>query len=303
MLKRVIIVGSGAAGLTAAIYAARGGLEPIVITGREPGGQLTLTSEVENYPGFSKPIMGPELMEEMRKQAERFETKFINGEVSSVDFSVKPFKVMVNGESYHGDAVIIASGASSLWLGLESEQRLIGRGVSSCATCDAFFFKGKDVVVAGGGDTAMDEAIFLTKFADKVTVIHRRDQLRASKILQQRAFKNPKIGFTWNRIVIEVLGSEVVRGVRMKNVKTGEVSELKCDGVFVAIGHKPNTEPFRGQVEMDDRGYIVRKDETATSVEGVFVAGDAYDHVYRQAVTAAGSGCKAALVAIKYLEQ
>ena len=302
MSKRVLIIGSGPAGLTSAIYSVRGGLEPVVISGSLPGGQLMLTSEVENYPGFAEPIMGPQLMDEMRKQAERLGTKFVDTDATSVDFSSKTFKVVAGEETYEGDAVIIATGASAMWLGLDSEQRLRGRGVSACATCDGFFFKDKEVVVVGGGDTAMEEALFLTKFATKVTVIHRRDELRASKILQARAFENPKINFMWNTMVEDVVGSNQVEGVRVKNLVTGETSKIVCQGVFIAIGHKPNTEIFRGHVEVDEKGYAVRKNETRSSTDGVFVAGDVYDYVYRQAVTAAASGCKAALDAIKYLE-
>ncbi len=302
MPKKLLIIGSGPAGLTAAIYAARGGLEPIVISGALPGGQLMLTTEVENYPGFSEPILGPQLMDEMRKQAERLGTKFVDTDATSVDFSSMPFKVFVDQEAHTGDAVIIATGASAMWLGLESEQRLRGKGVSACATCDGFFFKDKEVEVIGGGDTAMEEALFLTKFATKVTVIHRRDELRASKILQARAFENPKINFLWNSIVEEILGKDKVEGIRITNVKTGETSTISCEGVFIAIGHNPNTEIFRGHVEVDEKGYAVRKNESRSNVEGVFVAGDVYDYVYRQAVTAAASGCKAALDAIKYLE-
>ncbi len=302
MSKRVLIIGSGPAGLTSAIYSVRGGLEPVVISGSLPGGQLMLTSEVENYPGFAEPIMGPQLMDEMRKQAERLGTKFVDTDATSVDFSSKTFKVVAGEETYEGDAVIIATGATAMWLGLDSEQRLRGRGVSACATCDGFFFKDKEVVVVGGGDTAMEEALFLTKFATKVTVIHRRDELRASKILQARAFENPKINFMWNTMVEDVVGSNQVEGVRVKNLVTGETSKIVCQGVFVAIGHKPNTEIFRGHVEVDEKGYAVRKNETRSSTDGVFVAGDVYDYVYRQAVTAAASGCKAALDAIKYLE-
>ncbi|MEM2430191.1 MAG: thioredoxin-disulfide reductase [Nitrososphaerales archaeon] len=302
MKKKVIIIGSGPAGLTAAIYAARGGLEPLVIAGSTPGGQLMLTTEVENYPGFETGILGPELMEKMRRQAEKFGAKFIDADATKVDFSKRPFKVWVGEEVHTGDAVIIATGASAKWLGLKSEQRLRGKGVSSCATCDGFFFKDKDVVVVGGGDTAIEEALFLTKFARTVTIIHRRDALRASKILQDRAFSNEKIKFKWNSEVVEVLGEDRVVGVRLKDVKTGELSELKCDGVFIAIGHKPNTELFKGQIELDNEGYVIIKNGTATSVEGVFAAGDVYDYKYRQAIIAAASGCKAAIDTIRYLE-
>lgn len=302
LVKNVLILGSGPAGLTAAIYAVRGGLEPIVIAGDQPGGQLMLTTEVENYPGFSKAIMGPDLMDEMRLQAERLGAKFIDKNATAVDFVGRPFKVKTGDQEHTGDAVIIATGASAMWLGLESEQRLRGKGVSACATCDGVFFRGKEVVVMGGGDTALEEATFLTKFCTKVRVIHRRDELRASKIMQQRAFQNPKIDFIWNSVVEEVLGTDSVEGIRIRNVETGETSAVKCQGLFVAIGHKPNTELFRGQLDLDEKGYVVRKNESRTSVEGVFVAGDVYDYSYRQAVTAAGSGCKAAIDAIRYLE-
>lgn len=302
--NRLVILGSGPAGLTAAIYGARGALDVTLVTGTEPGGQLTLTTEVENFPGFSKPILGPELMEEMRKQTERFGVKFIENEATDVDFSKLPFKVVVGtkGQTIETDALIVATGASAKWIGLESEQRLRGFGVSACATCDGFFFKDKDVVLVGGGDVAMEDSTFLTKFATKVTVIHRRDELRASKILQQRAFDNPKIDFIWDTGVEEVLGKDKVEGVRLKNLKTGQTSEFKCHGVFVAIGHKPNTDIFKGKLELDEKGYVKIKERTASSVRGVFVAGDVYDHVYRQAVTAAGSGCRAALDAIKFIE-
>ncbi len=277
-------------------------MEPLVIAGSKPGGQLMLTTEVENFPGFEVGILGPDLMERMRKQAERLGTRFVESDVTSVEFSRRPFKVLVGDATYEGDAVIIATGASAKWLGLESEQRLRGRGVSSCATCDAFFFKGKEVVVVGGGDTALEEALTLSKVTKKVTVIHWRDRLTASKLMQDRAFKNEKITFKWNSEVVEILGRDRVEGARLKGVNTGEETELKCDGVFVAIGQKPNTELFKGQLELDEKGYIVVKKNTATSVEGVFVAGDVYDYIYRQAITAASSGCRAALDAIKYLE-
>jgi len=301
-LKRVLIIGSGPAGLTAAIYAARAGLDALVFAGATPGGQLMLTTDIENYPGFSSGIKGPELMDEMRRQAERLEAKFVDGDATSVDFSKKPFEASVGGEVYRGDAVIIATGASARWLGLESEQKLRGRGISSCATCDGFFFKDKDTVVVGGGDAAIEEALFLSKIARSVTVIHRRDRLRASKLMQDRAFKNDKIRFVWNSVVVEILGREKVEGVLVQDVRSGEKKEIKCDGAFIAVGHKPNTELFRGKVELDDRGYIVTRNETLSSVEGVLAAGDVCDPIYRQAVTAAASGCKAAIDAAKYLE-
>jgi len=302
--NKVTIIGSGPAGLTAAIYAARGGLEPIVISGNEPGGQLMFTTDVENFPGFPDAIRGPNLMDGMRKQAERFGTKFIEAAVTSVDFLSKPFKINFgdNGVDITA-AVIIATGSSAMWLELDSERRLKGRGVSACGTCDGFFFKGKDVVVVGGGEVAIEEALFLSKLTNSVKVIHRRDELRAARILQQRAFNNTKISFVWNSVVEEILGDKKVEGVRIKNVQnTDEKSEIKCDGVFVAIGHRPNTEVFRNQIELDNKDYIKKYEESKTSVEGVFVAGDVYDYIYRQAVTAAGSGCKAAIDVIKYLE-
>lgn len=273
-----------------------------VVSGLEPGGQLMLTTDVENFPGFEEPILGPVLMKQMRSQAQRLGVKFVDDVVKSVDFSNKPFKVAVGDQTLEGGAVIVATGASSKWIGLESEQRLRGKGVSSCATCDGFFFKEKDIVLVGGGDVAMEDANFLTKFARKVTVIHRRNELRASHILQQRAFSNEKITFIWDSVVEEILGNDVVEGVRVKNVKTGELSALKCHGVFVAIGHKPNTDILQGQLELDAKGYAVAKEQNNSSVKGVFVAGDVFDHVYRQAVTAAASGCSAAMDAIRYLE-
>lgn len=302
MNKNLLVLGSGPAGLTSAIYGARGGLDVTVVSGLEPGGQLMLTTDVENFPGFEEPILGPVLMKQMRSQAQRLGVKFVDDVVKSVDFSNKPFKVAVGDQTLEGGAVIVATGASSKWIGLESEQRLRGKGVSSCATCDGFFFKEKDIVLVGGGDVAMEDANFLTKFARKVTVIHRRNELRASHILQQRAFSNEKITFIWDSVVEEILGNDVVEGVRVKNVKTGELSELKCHGVFVAIGHKPNTDILQGQLELDAKGYAVAKEQNNSSVKGVFVAGDVFDHVYRQAVTAAASGCSAAMDAIRYLE-
>jgi len=299
----VIVIGSGPAGLTAAIYTSRDGLKTLVIAGASWGGQLMLTTEVENFPGFSEGVMGPELMENMRRQAEKFGAEIIFEDAISVDFKNRPFKVRTEDGTYEGRSIIIATGASPRWLGLESERRLRGRGVSVCATCDAPFFKDKRVVVVGGGDTALKEALELTKFAEEVKVIHRRSQLRASKILQKRAFSNPKIKFVWNAIVQEIIGEEKVEGVRLKRTDTGREFTLECDAVFVAIGSKPNTEIFRNQIELDDDGYIITRDETKTSIEGVFAAGDVQDRQYRQAVIAAASGCKAALDAEKYLEK
>ena len=327
-LHKIIIIGSGPAGLTAAIYAARGGMEPLVISGYQPGGQLILTTDVENFPGFDVPVLGADLMSKMRKQAERVGTKFIDKSATAVDFSSKPFKVDIIGNTDShiidnndiscnsnniknkehenkillSESIIIATGASAMWLGLESEDRLKGRGVSACATCDGFFFKNKDVVVVGGGDTALEEALFLSKLVKSVIIIHRRVEFRASKILQQRTSDNPKISFIRNTIVEDILGQNKVEGIKLKNTKTGKMVQIRCDGVFIAIGHKPNTDIFKGQMEIDDKGYIKKYEETKTSIEGVFVAGDACDYTYRQAITAAGSGCKASLDAIRYLE-
>ncbi len=298
----VIIIGSGPAGLTAAIYSSRARLKTLVIAGASWGGQLMLTAEVENFPGFNDGILGPVLMENMRKQAERFGAEILFEDVAEVDFHKRPFKVKAGNNVYEGRSVIIATGASPKWLRLESEQRLIGRGVSACATCDAAFFKDKVAVVVGGGDTAIQDALELSRFARQVKVVHRRNQLRASKILQERAFKEPKITFIWNSTVQEILGENKVEGVKLKRVDTGEETVLKCDAVFVAIGHEPNTQIFNGQVELDEKGYVVAKNETKTSVEGVFVAGDVQDYRYKQAITAAGAGCKAALDTQRYLE-
>ncbi len=300
----VVIIGSGPAGLTAAIYTSRANLKTAVIAGALWGGQLLLTSEVENFPGFKDGILGPDLMDNMWSQAERFGAEMIFDDANTVNFSSKPFKVTVDGgEVYDTKAVIIATGATTKWLGLESEEKLRGRGISSCATCDGAFFKGKRVVIVGGGDTAMEEAQTLSKFAREITVVHRREKLRASKILQERIFKIPKVKFIWNSTVQEILGDDKVEGVLLRKVDTNEEIDLKTDGVFIAIGHKPNTEIFTGQLDLDEAGYIRAEDSTKTNVEGVFVAGDVQDRRYRQAITAAGLGCKAALDAIKYLEE
>lgn len=300
---KVLIIGSGPAGWTAAIYAARANLGPLVLQGTQPGGQLTITTDVENYPGFPEGIMGPELMEKFQAQAERFGTRVVYDTVTDVDFSKRPFRITADDGAYTADTVIVATGASAQWLGLESEKRLMGRGVSSCATCDGAFFREKDVIVVGGGDTAMEEANFLTRFCSKVIVVHRRDTLRASKIMQERALKNPKIEFIWDSALEEVLGEQSVTGARLKNLKTGETQELTVQGVFVAIGHKPNTDIFAGKLDLHPNGYIkVQPGTPLTSVEGVFACGDVIDHHYRQAITAAGTGCMAAIDAEKYLE-
>ncbi|MGA6828271.1 thioredoxin-disulfide reductase [Nitrospira sp. NS4] len=302
-MRHVVIIGSGPAGLTAAIYAARANLSPLLIEGWQSGGQLTTTTEVENYPGFAKGIMGPELMKDMRAQAERFGTEFLTGDVTAVTLTQRPFTLTVDGEQViEARTVIIATGASAIQIGLKNEARLTGHGVSTCATCDGFFFKGKELIVVGGGDSALEEAIFLTKFATKVSLVHRRDKLRASKIMQERAMKSEKIAFVWNSVVEDILGGEVLTGVRLKNVVTGRMTEAPCDGVFVAIGHRPNTSLFAGQIEMDEKGYIRTRNGTATSIPGVFAAGDVQDSTYRQAVTAAGSGCMAAIDAERFLE-
>jgi thioredoxin reductase (NADPH) len=299
----VIIIGSGAAGYTAAIYACRAGRKTMVLAGSIPGGQLMITSEVENYPGFPEGVLGPELMEKFRRQAERFGPEIVYDDVSFVDFSSRPFKIAAGGKTYEGKSVIVATGANAKWLGLPSETKFRGRGVSSCATCDGFFFKGKDVVTVGGGDTAIEEANFLANITNSVTVVHRRDMLRASKIMQERATANPKIRFIWDSAVKEITGDDKVTGVQLHNLKSGKDSHVKAEGVFVAIGYEPNTEFLKGKVELDSQGYVVTRKDTETSVPGVFAAGDMRDHKYRQAITAAADGCKAAIDADRFLAE
>ena len=300
--SKLVIVGSGPAGLTAAIYAARANLEPIVIAGSAPGGQLMLTSDVENYPGFPEGVQGPELMAKFRAQAERFGARLIDVDIDRVDFSSRPFRIWARGIEYRGQAVIVATGASALWLGLDSETRLRGRGVSACATCDGFFFKDREIAVVGGGDTAFEEATYLTRFATKVHLLHRRDTFRASKIMVDRAIAHPKIEIHPNVAVEEVVGAEKVRGVKLKDTQTGDLSDLDIEGLFVAIGYEPNTAAFRDWLEVDEKGYLVVRDETHSKIDGVFIAGDVHDHRYRQAVTAAADGCKAAIDAERWLE-
>jgi len=306
--SKVLIIGSGPAGYTAAIYAARANLEPTLVKGLQAGGQLTITTEVENYPGFADAVQGPWLMEQMQAQAENVGTKMFDDTIIEADLKSRPFKLVGDsGDVYTGDTLVVCTGATAKWLGLESEQAFQGFGVSACATCDGFFYRGKEVAVVGGGNTAVEEAIFLTNFASKVTLIHRRDELRAEKILQDRAFKNGKLEFCWDSTVEEIVGGDNppgVTGVRVKNVKTGAVSELPVDGVFIAIGHQPNTELFKGQLDMDDEGYIVTEAGTPkTNIPGVFAAGDVQDKTYRQAVTAAGTGCMAALDAERFIAE
>jgi len=297
----VAIIGSGPAGLTAAIYTGRALLNTVVVAGREPGGQLMTTTEVENFPGFPEGIQGPELMQRMREQAVRFKSLFIEENAISISVDAQPFTITTETQSFTADAVILATGSAPKWLGLASEQKLRGRGVSSCATCDGFFFRGKDIAVIGGGDSAMEEATFLSRFASKVYVVHRRDVLRASKIMQEKAKADPKIGFIFNAEVKEVLGTDKVEGLLLQNNQTNEEHVLKAEGVFVAIGHEPNSKFIQGAIELDEKGYVVTHEGSKTSVSGVFVAGDVYDHKYRQAITAAGAGCAAALEAERYL--
>lgn len=303
--RKVIIIGTGPAGYTAAVYAARANLQPLIFAGPQPGGQLTMTTDVENYPGFPKGVLGPNLMEAMREQAESFGAELIYDAVTRVNFRTFPFEMFVGNDKYTSDTVIISTGASAQLLGLESERKLLGHGVSTCATCDGAFFRNQEVAVVGGGDTAMEDSMFITKFASKVYIIHRRDTLRASKIMQERAMKNPKIHFIWNSTIDEIhdLKKNTVTGVTLRDVKTGKKSDLEVGGVFVAIGHKPNTKIFEGQIDLDEQGYIRHHKRTMTNIDGVFAAGDVVDHYYRQAVTAAAMGCQAAIDVERYLEE
>jgi thioredoxin reductase (NADPH) len=300
-MEKVIIIGSGPAGLTAAIYASRALLSPLMFEGFTAGGQLMLTTEVENFPGFPEGVMGPDLMAQFRKQAERFGSRIVTKDVTRVDFKRRPFVVEAENERHEAESVVIATGASAKMLGVPSEMRLVGHGVSTCATCDGAFFRNQEIVIVGGGDSAMEEAIFLSRFASKVTVVHRRDQLRASVIMQNKVKSNPKIAFAWNSVVADVLGTKEVEGVLLTDTKTGKMRTLACQGVFVAIGHTPNTALFKGELELDAGGYIVTKSGSRTSVDGVFACGDVQDHVYRQAITASGSGCVAALDCERWL--
>jgi thioredoxin reductase (NADPH) len=305
--SKVVIIGSGAAGATASIYTARAGLKPIMVRGMQPGGQMTITTDVENYPGFAEVIQGPWLMEQMEKQAAHVGTDIISDHIAKVDFSKRPFTMVgESGETYTADTVVVATGASAKWLGIETEKKFQGYGVSGCATCDGFFFRGKEVMVIGGGNTAVEEALYLTNHASKVTLVHRRDSLRAEKITQEKLFKHPKVSVIWDSALEEVLGTEEplsVTGAKIKNLKTGKITEMKLDGIFIAIGHKPNTDIFKGQLELDSEGYVVtEKGSTKTNIDGIFAAGDVQDKIFRQAITAAGTGCMAALEAAKYIE-
>ena len=302
-VRNLIVIGSGPAGFAAALYAARANLEPLVLKGLDAGGQLMLTTDVENYPGFADGILGPELMDQMEKQAARFGAEILAVHVTEVDLSSRPFTVQAGDQIWRAKTIVVATGATARWLDVPGEAMLRGRGVSACATCDGFFFRDRELVVVGGGDSAMEEATFLTKFASKVTIVHRRDEFRASAIMAERALGNPKIEIIWNSVVEEILGDDAVTGVKLRNLQTDEMTELRTDGVFMAIGHDPNTSLFRGKLELDDDGYVkVAEPRTATNVEGVFAAGDVTDRIYRQAVTAAGQGCKAAIDAERFLE-
>jgi len=304
-MRNMVIIGSGPAGLTAAVYAARANLQPLLIEGKEPGGQLTLTTLVENFPGFPEGVMGPDLMDSMRKQAQRFGADVVNGYVHEVKLTKQPFRIYYADQEVQAKTVVISTGSSAKLIGIDTEIQLMGHGVSTCATCDGFFYRGKKIAVVGGGDSAMEEATFLTKFATNVSIIHRRDTLRASKIMQDRAMKNPKIHFIYNTVVEEVLGDKEtgVTGLRLQNVKTRDESELKVDGLFIAIGHNPNTDIFKGQIDLDEQGYVkTQPDSTRTNIPGVFACGDVQDPVFRQAITAAGSGCMAAMEAERWLE-
>ena len=301
MVEKVVIIGSGPAGLSAAIYTSREGFEPLVIAGSTGGGQLELTTTVENFPGFPEGVLGPELVQLMKKQAEKFGTRFVYEDLTGVDFSARPFVVQAGEKRYETESIIIATGANAKMLGIESEKKFVGKGVSTCGTCDGPFFKGKDVIVVGGGDTAMEDSNFITKFARSVTIVHRKDTFRASKIMQERTFANSRIKVIWNATVEEILGNERVTGVRLKNLVTGQTSEMPIDGVFMAIGYSPNTKVFQGKLKLDQQGYIITKDEVLTDIEGVYVAGDVADRFYRQAITASGSGVKCALHVREYL--
>ncbi len=301
MVEKIVIIGSGPAGLSAAIYASREGFDPLVIAGSGGGGQLELTTTVENFPGFPDGVQGPDLVNKMKMQAERFGTRFVYEDLSDVDFASRPLKAVAGGKTYEADSIIIATGANAKNLGIDSENRYIGKGVSTCGTCDGPFFKNKNVIVVGGGDTAMEDANFITKFADTVTIVHRREEFKASKIMQEKVFSNKKIKIIWNSEVTEILGKDRVEAVKLRNIKSGEIKDMPIDGVFVAIGHAPNTKMFNGKLKLDPEGYIITKDEVLTDIEGVYIAGDVADKIYRQAVTASASGVKCALRAREYL--